>query len=304
MAETTGRTTRTHEWYQELLGAYALGALLPAETAEMEAHLATCPTCPAELRQLRLGVHAYGLVADERDPSPQLRDRLWAAISTVPATDVVTPPDREDEAARMDDEGGPAADSSEAYPAAPPDVDVQEEGAPDREMPLARPFQRPTLLSLEDERETRTLAIPPRWMQIAAVLAVVLIGGLIAWNVSLRGDDDGGEGSVVGQFAATADSPNPDSGGEVRYVEDDNLLLLEMHDLPALNQGEVYQLWLVQGDVVSPSVTFEANPEAGDNTLVAVVSNPDQLDALAITREPGPIGSETATTPIILLAEV
>src|SRR5688572_16644774 len=114
MADTTGRTTRTHEWYQELLGAYALGALLPEEATELDAHLATCPTCPAELRLLRLGARAYALVAEERDPSPQLRDRLWAAISTVPAADVVTPPDREDEAARMDDEGGPAADSSEA----------------------------------------------------------------------------------------------------------------------------------------------------------------------------------------------
>jgi hypothetical protein len=304
MADTTGRTIQTHEWYQDLLGAYALGTLLPDEAAALEEHLATCPTCPAELRQLRLGVQAYALVAEERDPSPQLRDRLWAAISTVPAADVVTPRDKEDESARMEDEGGPAADSSEAYPAEPPDTDVQDEADSIGATPIGRPFQRPDLLSRDEERSARNVAISPYWMRIAAALAVILIGSLIAWNVSLRGDDQGDDGTVLGQFATTADAPDPTSGGEVRYVKDKDLLLISMHDLPALGEGEVYQLWLLQGDTVSPSVTFEPSPVAGEETLVAVVANPDQFDTLAITREPGPIGSTAPTTNPILVAQV
>lgn len=266
MTETTGRTTYPHEWYRDLLGAYALDALLPDEAAEMEAHLATCPTCPEELRLLRLGVQTLALTAEERDPSPQLRDRLQTAISASPRE--IVPP--------------PFADST-----------------PEPQTTM-RP---PAPISLDQARAAPAPNLGQIWTKIAAALVVILIGSLIAWNFSLR-DDGGTEGRVVGQFATTADAPSADSGGEIRYLEDDNVLLLEMNDLPELAEGEVYQLWLVQGDVVSPSVTFEPSPTAGENTLVAVVSNPDQLDALAITREPGPLGSVSATTPIIMIAEV
>ena len=268
MTETTGRTTHPHEWYRDLLGAHALDVLLPDEAAEMGAHLASCPTCPEELRMLRLGVQAYALVAEERDPSPQLRDRLQAAISATPR--------RRTES------------TSDAYPVA---IAPAPEGA------QAKP------VSIQEARAALGPNLGSIWMKIAAALVVILVGSLIAWNFSLRDGGDA-EGRVVGQFATTADAPNPDSGGEIRYLEDDNVLLLEMNDLPELAEGEVYQLWLVQGDVVLPSVTFELSPTAGESTRVAVVSNPDQLDALAITREPGPLGSVSATTPIIMIAEI
>ena len=255
MTETTDRTTHPHEWYQDLLGAYALDAVLPDEAAEMAQHLETCPTCPAELRLLRTAVHAQALVAEERAPSPELRESLRAAIAS-------------------------PADRSLAS------------------IPLLEP------VSLQERRRAGGFGTLPAWSKLAAVLAVVLIGSLIAWNISLRGDEGSDRGRVVGQFAATADAPSPSLGGEVRYLKDENLLVLKMHDLPALSGNEVYQLWLVRGDAVSPSVTFQAGPSAGDSTLVAVVSDPANLDALAITREPGPIGSVSATTPIILIAEV
>ena len=39
----------THEQIEELLGAYALDATEPGETREIEAHLAECPRCRAEI---------------------------------------------------------------------------------------------------------------------------------------------------------------------------------------------------------------------------------------------------------------
>jgi hypothetical protein len=255
MTETTERTTHPHEWYQDLLGAYALDAVLPDEAAEMERHLRRCPTCRAELRLWRTAVHAQALLAEERAPSPDLRARLQAAIMS-----------------------------------------------PTEQQPASAPLPEP--VSLQERRKTGGLGTLPTWSKMAAALAVVLIGSLIAWNISLRNDASGDQGRVVGQFAATADAPSPSLGGDIRYIEDENLLVIEMHDLPALPANEVYQLWLVHGDAVSPSVTFQAGTGAGDSTRVAVVSDPSDLDALAITREPGPIGSVSATTPIILLAEV
>ena len=304
MIDTTGRTTNAHEWYQELLGAYALGALLPDEAAEFETHLATCPTCPGELRLLRIGAQAYALVAEERDPSPALRDRLWTAISTVQSSDTSSARDREDESDRMDDEGGPATDSSEHHPAAPPESDVHigtTRGFPEQ---YATPTRRTTSepLSIDDARVARNPLLGPLWTKIAAALAVVLIGSLIAWNFSLRGNDDA-EGRVVGQFATTADAPSADSGGDIRYLPDRDIIVLEMHDLPALAEGEVYQLWLITGeDAPAPAVTFVPSPIAGAETIVAFAANPDQFDVLAITLEPGPIGSIEPTTKPILVA--
>jgi anti-sigma factor RsiW len=39
----------THEELESLLGAYALDAVGPAESAELDAHLAECPRCRAEV---------------------------------------------------------------------------------------------------------------------------------------------------------------------------------------------------------------------------------------------------------------
>jgi anti-sigma factor RsiW len=256
MTDTTGPTTQTHEWYQDLLGAYALGALLPDEAAAFEAHLATCPTCPEELRRLRLGVHAFALTAEERDPSAELRNRIWAA-TFAPAE---------------------VASVSQPHP--------------------ARPVEP---IPIEQVRTARRAPLP-LWTKIAAALAVVLIGSLLAWNIALRNDESGDQGTVVGQLAPAPDAPDQATSGEVRYLPDDQVMLVELHDLPALAEGEVYQLWLIRGDAVAPAGTFQPNPN--DTTTVAVTGNPDLYDTLAVTREPGPIGSPAPTTKPFLLGNI
>ena len=256
MTDTTGPTTQTHEWYQELLGAYALGALLPNEAAALEAHLATCPTCPEELRRLRLGMHAFALTAEERDPSPDLRNRIWAATFT----------------------------PTEVAPALQPEP--------------TRPLEP---IPIEQARAERKAPLP-LWTKIAAALAVVLIGSLLAWNFALRNGESGDQGTVVGQLAPAPDAPDQTTGGEVRYFADDGLMMISLHDLPALAEGEIYQLWLIQGDAVAPAGTFQ--PSAENTTTVAVVADPDQYDTLAITREPAPIGSPAPTTKPFLLGNI
>ena len=70
------------------------------------------------------------------------------------------------------------------------------------------------------------------------------VGSLLALNISLRGNDSSDRGRVVGRFAATADAPDPSLGGDIRYIEDENLLVLEMHDLPTLpTNGSINSGW-------------------------------------------------------------
>ncbi|MDQ1660939.1 MAG: hypothetical protein QOJ68_919 [Blastococcus sp.] len=69
------------------VGAYALGALEPAERADVERHLGECPSCAAEaaefaaLPPLLDLVPAEDLDADPIEPSPGLFERVAAAAA-------------------------------------------------------------------------------------------------------------------------------------------------------------------------------------------------------------------------------
>lgn len=81
-----------HEELESLVASYALDALDPSRSAEVEAHLATCPQCREladSLRETTLGL-SEGL---ETPPPAALRDRILEAVSaesdaapTAPAT--------------------------------------------------------------------------------------------------------------------------------------------------------------------------------------------------------------------------
>jgi len=60
----------------EALSEYALGALAPAAVAAMDAHLAGCAECRAELAALRPIVAGFGGVNDVARPDAPLWDRI------------------------------------------------------------------------------------------------------------------------------------------------------------------------------------------------------------------------------------
>jgi len=66
----------SHEEASELLGAYALDAVDGEEFTELEAHLATCPRCRAELDSLREVAAAMG---NSVEPLPE---GLWSSIAS------------------------------------------------------------------------------------------------------------------------------------------------------------------------------------------------------------------------------
>lgn len=64
----------------DLVGAYALDALSPAEVEAFEAHLRTCPSCQAEVVALREVVDVLPLAAEPVEPPAALRDRLLTEV--------------------------------------------------------------------------------------------------------------------------------------------------------------------------------------------------------------------------------
>lgn len=70
----------TCQEFEELSGAYALGATTPEENLAAEAHLAECHRCVLLLRELQDVVDLLPLTVPDATPSPQLRNRILSTI--------------------------------------------------------------------------------------------------------------------------------------------------------------------------------------------------------------------------------
>jgi anti-sigma-K factor RskA len=69
----------THDELRELSGGYALGVLDEPDRRAFEAHLATCATCSAEVRDLTEVAATLALDLPQIDPPPALRERVLRA---------------------------------------------------------------------------------------------------------------------------------------------------------------------------------------------------------------------------------
>jgi len=77
-------TALSCEQAEGLLGAYALDALTAPEAADVSDHLKTCAEHRQSAEELRRTVSLLSLAVDEREPSPQLRDRIMTSINSAP----------------------------------------------------------------------------------------------------------------------------------------------------------------------------------------------------------------------------
>lgn len=235
----------SHEEIIELLGAYALDAVEPHEAEVVEAHLAGCPRCAAEVAEHR---EVAAMLAHSGAPAP---DGLWARIAesleeTPPTITLPLPgPPRAD--ARVVELGarrrGPVPWLPVGAAAAAVLVVVgvvagllvagDSGGAPDRSADVA-------IVELEDVAR-RVLNDP----DVTRVTLTAPDGGLEAPAAI---DDDGS-----GYLLASA--------------------------LPALDPSRTYQLWGVHGDVVVSLGVLGAEPG------VVAFHADEGLQALVITEE-------------------
>jgi anti-sigma-K factor RskA len=72
--------TADHERWEDAAGSYVLGALPDDERSDYEAHLKTCPTCRAEVEELRVAAEALPVSPPPVLPSPALKLRIMAEI--------------------------------------------------------------------------------------------------------------------------------------------------------------------------------------------------------------------------------
>jgi anti-sigma-K factor RskA len=252
-----------HAATRDLLGAFALGAVDAEEAASVRAHLATCAECQAEIAELWLAVDSLPGMVEPVEPPPALRDRIAAAIVAEAAAPIPAPPALS------------AVPSLERVPSIAP-------------APLApEPVRKPVSFW--------SRATP--WAAAAAIL-LLLSAGLLVWNLRLREQIQQATAPVAETIALAPTDAAPEAHGEVTYLPQDDLFILDVRDLPPLEPDQVYEVWLIGEDgVPAPAGVFDQPTDQH-----AIVADRAQYDTLAITAEPGPLGTVAPTGEIVATA--
>ena len=251
-----------------LTGAYAVGALDPAELAEFEAHLADCPECPAEVRGL-LGTAARLASAEAVEPPARLKPAVMARIATTRQQPPL-------ETARAEESGEATA------PAAPALGGVV--------VPMRRPGW---------SWGQKALAAA------AAVLAVVSIGlsALLAQSSATRQQLDAQQQTITRVLTAsdarTLAGPVAGGGrGAVVVSPSLGTTVFVASQLPAAPSGHTYELWYLGADGSAvPAGTFV--PGADGHAATVLTGAPGQAAAVGMTVEPAGGSPQPTTTPIL-----
>jgi anti-sigma-K factor RskA len=259
------QTVARHAATRDLLGAFALGAVDAEESASVRAHLVTCAECQAEIAELWLAVDSLPSTIEPMEPPPALRDRIAAAIMSEAASPAPAPP-------------------------APPVAPAPEPASTIAPVPPApEPIRKPASFW--------SRATP--WAAAAAIL-LLLSAGLLVWNLRLREQVQQVTFPVTETIALAPTDAAPEARGEVTYLPQDNLLVLDVRDLPPLEPDQVYEVWLIGEDgVPAPAGVFDQPTDQH-----AIVADRNRYNTLAITAEPGPLGTEAPTGEIVATASI
>jgi len=76
--------TNNHDSLEDMVAAYALGALEPEERESARAHIEACAACRQARNRLSTAVAAIPLAADEVRPPSRLRARILSAAAATP----------------------------------------------------------------------------------------------------------------------------------------------------------------------------------------------------------------------------
>lgn len=236
---------------RDLLGAYALGAVDAREAAEMRAFLEQDAAAAAELTELLAAVSVLPALAEPMTPPVGLRDRIAAATLA-------------DAPARP----APVAPLASSRPA-----------------PMAARAEDPANIVRPEPAFWQRAAV---WATAAAALLILSLG-LLYWNMQLRSEIS--TTPPIETLALATTPMAPEASGDVKYMPEQGVIMVDVKDLPPLPEGYVYEVWLIgEGDPVAAGVFSSATAQH------AIVADRSQFSTLAITREPGPMGTVAPTT--------
>jgi len=139
-------------------------------------------------------------------------------------------------------------------------------------------------------------------LAIAAVLALLLFGGMTAWNVSLLHQNSSLQqqnASLQNQVALAYGLHGRGASGKLIFLPEQNITLLVIEGLPQLHGTQVYQGWLIHGK--QPTSIGLLSVQNG----VASVIYPGTIagyQVAAVSKEPGPVASKNVPAGPVVAA--
>ncbi|HET9921950.1 MAG TPA: anti-sigma factor [Ktedonobacteraceae bacterium] len=243
--------------FEELSGAFALNAITPEERRAAEAHLAECAACTQLYHELRAVVDLLPLSVTQISPSPEMKERVLAAI-------------------REESKHGNERSESVPVPLAPR---PRRQPGPSRWQRWGMPLVAAAAVLMFVLFGTMMVWNITLQHQLGSVQNQLIAIQHSQLASSAQVTDVQGSGTAL---RAT---------GELIYYPQQNLTVLVMHNLPQLRGTHVYQGWLLRGN--QPTSIGLLNTNNGS----AMISFPGNAkgqgyDTTAVSVEPGPAASQ------------
>jgi anti-sigma-K factor RskA len=127
----------------------------------------------------------------------------------------------------------------------------------------------------------------------AAVLALA-VG--IAGGYALRGDPDSSQTVAT---TVPVEPTTPSVRAAANIVHHDDTYTLDVSHMPDLRPGDVYQVWMRNGEQLQPSILFV--PSRDGTAKVVLPAQTGAADEMLVTREPSG-GSQEPTSPPLVSA--
>lgn len=250
-----------------LTGAYAVHALPDAEREEFERHLAACPSCDREVRELRATADRMGLAVSTTTP-PEMRSRVLRRIADVrqepPKVSGDSRPSRPGR-----DGGGGGGGQGRRLRALP-------RFALAACLAAAAAFGGVAVWQHDSAQDAREQAEQSRQQQqeLARVLA-----------------------APDAKTTRSSKLPGGATGSVVVSRERDRAAFLAS-GMGAPPSGKVYQLWFADGDKMRSAGLMES---AGDSDAVLMEGDVGAASAMGITVEPAGGSPQPTTDPLALM---
>jgi anti-sigma factor RsiW len=302
MSAAPGPGRDEHETFDELAVGWALHALEPEDEALFADHLARCRRCAQTVAETSEVMAALATDLPSAEPSPGLRDRLWAAV------------EQTEQLPRTVDQVRPEPTPSDPF------VPVQPPARPTERAPSRHPAGGMRPPPFDDLRRPGATLVPdprPAWRRVlphalvaAAVAAVLALG---AWNVLLSTDraevqavaDERAEvlDALLVPGRATIAPLTEDGESVATLVARDGQVQVVATGLPVNDSSEsTYVVWGV-GDESSLPValgTFDVvSPELDVRPVGSTATGLDDWSGYAVSIEPG---REAPTSPSDVVA--
>jgi len=244
----------------DLLPSYALGVLEPDEQEAVEAHVRDCPTCTAELRDLRTAVDSLAFAAAPATPPPAARQALMERVGVT---------------ARPGPSGA-----------------VLDQGAVAIPPPASRAGGWTPLAAWGVALACAAVAATSTWQLITTRGELTALRrDTTATEAALRQQVDAlaqMDPRSTRVVALSGSAQAPSISGRVLYESNNRTGLAVLDHLPPLQPGKVYQLWLLQGSTPVSAGTFLSD-RGGTGALVIRAPNViGSYSGFGLTAEPDP----------------